>query len=432
MSLCITDVEEQAIFEEIGENPVESAGGFARNSKIRLSKFFDLLHGQLPPLRERIIQKAFMSLSGEGETPVKPSTLKECYNADAHPQVARGELNAADVHAEFLHTFSLLVHARSGCEDGLVHYSDFLEYYRIVSYTIDNDTWFELLLSKLWSVPEEISSPRGRVTPRSRADPDLQASPMAERKPPAFDGPSAYATGNSSRGETHRRFVRKLVDVDNGSPKASVADVSPITKSNIIFNETCSSELTEVILRLRSSVNRRGLKGWRSLEEHFHRYDGRKNGTIARLDWDRMHKNMGLGLSPEEREGLFKCLSQGRRDCAMDFVKCLRLVKVPLTDQQASQVTVLFQALQERDRDVVLPSVCKQMFAAKNTQPCMLGKRRPNDVQQEFCDVVDYFGNNGFDLDTFLDFFGIVAMCCADQDEFRLMTTAAFGLPMDG
>merc|ERR1719221_758786 len=111
---------------------------------------------------------------------------------------------------EFLDTFSLLAHVRGGCQNGQVAYSDFLAYYEVVSSTVDNDSFFELLLNRVWSVaptPSEGSTAAFAPPPRRRdgagrdSDPrrpavpvfDANDSPMKEPRPPAHNGPSTYA-----------------------------------------------------------------------------------------------------------------------------------------------------------------------------------------------------------------------------------------------
>lgn len=422
------DDEENAIFEAAGEQPAPGPRG--QPTKLRLTKFLDMLHGHLSPQREQAIERAFASLGGSAETFVSPSALREGFNVDNHPLVLKGELDPAYVHTEFLDTFSLLAHVRGGCVNGMVSFSDFLAYYKVVSSNIDNDAFFELLLSRLWTQGADSGFGHSQCSPRKGTN-EMNASPMAERRPPAFDGPSAYSTATEAQTQVHRRYLRKPA-VEEPVPveaPSNFAKVSPITKSNVMFTDAASTELNQVILRLRQAIARRGLKGWKMLVEHFNNSDSRKNGSIMRLDWERMQKSMGLGLSPEERESLFKRLSRDRRDGAMDYNQCLRLLKLNLNQRQVDLCSLLFDQLKEHDQEVVLTPIFKQCFDPRNTPMCMLGRKSAQQAKMEFAEAADFFGEvGGFDMEAFLDFFSMVAVLCEDQDEFQLMTTAAFGV----
>merc|ERR1712187_17318 len=200
------------------------------------------------------------------------------------------------------------------------------------------------------------------------------------------------------------------------------------TKSSIVFDERDHSELGTVISRLRESVAKRLFKGWLMLADKFAQYDHRKNGGIMRLDFERLHKTLGLGLSPEERESLFKGLSTGRKDGAMDYRMCLSKLKTPLSGQRQVAVDDLFRAFQQ-DSDFVDSEHLKASFQPANSPVCLLKNKDPRQVSQEFCDAVDFFGGASMTPEVFNNFFSIVAAIFPSDDEFHLMTTAAFGLP---
>jgi len=203
---------------------------------------------------------------------------------------------------------------------------------------------------------------------------------------------------------------------------------SPITKSAIVFDESGTTELTVVCSRLRSSLARRGLKGWRSLIERFQNYDNRRNGTIMRQDWERLNKTMGLGLSPEEREILFKTLSLNRKDGAMDYNACLRQLKNTLPPRRQQLVADLYECLKDED-DTVNTQKMKQCFNPRNSPMCMLGNKDPQSAAAEFFEALDYFSDNGrFDPQGFADFFAMVSAVHEEEYEFGLMTGASFGL----
>jgi hypothetical protein len=337
----------------------------------------------------------------------------------------------------------------------MVTFADFLAYYEVVSATTENDAFFNLMMNRLWLLPVEaweeprqnghsMYSPRGK-SPRGKVSVyEAPQSPMAEPRPPTQSGPSVYSTVvTSPRGvqatESHRRFLRKEPQVPtDAAPLMSMApnpnsQFSPITKSSIVFDEEAVSEISEVCNRLRASLARRGLKGWRALLERFQMYDHRRNGSIMRMDWERMHKTLGLGLSPEERELLFKTLSINRRDGAMDYRACLRQLKNTLPPRRQELVAALYEHLKDEGSDSVNGQTMKSFFDARNSPMCMLGRKDTREATAEFYEAIDYFSSSGsFDPMAFADFFAMISGIHEEDHEFGLIATAAFGLPLQG
>jgi len=426
--LAFRHAEEVSIFE---------ACGSASGGKIAVPRFLQLLHGELNPQRMSVVDRAFAAVGGTPGDPtstVTPATLKDHFAAQAHPLVLRGQLEPGYVLAEFLDTFSQLAHVVGGCENGLVSYTDFVAYYEVMSSTIDNDTLFDLILQRVWNVPAKAPQDGPKeawgdapVSPRRTVvDTEHPPSPMASRKPPTFDGPSAYARpirqdqeppSSESAMHSHRRFGRS-----DGPPT-----VSPITKSSIVFNEKGNDALGQVIDKLRSSIALRGLRGWMGIVQRFQHYDYRRNGTVMRLDWQRLHKSLGLGLSSEEQDLLFKAMSQIKKGAAMDYVECLRMLRGELPQDRAVEVERLFQAI---NGGAPIPSgLLKSCFQASSAPNHLLRKKDASSAGQEFNEVVDFFSQGAdFDVDKFEEFFAMVSAVHEDDDEFRLMTTSAFGI----
>jgi len=211
---------------------------------------------------------------------------------------------------------------------------------------------------------------------------------------------------------------------------APVSGCSPITKSSVVFDETdSSSAMGKVINAFRLSLAKRGLRGWKMLAEKFLDYDHRRNAGIMRLDFDRLNKTMGLGLSPDERDVLFKGLSKGRKDGAMDYRVCLRNLKGNLPEVRRAPVESLFDTLAQGASSVDKEDF-KNMFHPESTPACVLGRKAPRDAFQEFGDAVEYFVRaSQLDFDAFEDFFLMISAIHPEEDEFHMMTTAAFGLP---
>lgn len=409
--------EEASIFEACGK--------YLENGRIQVQKFLDLLHGDMPACREAVIERAFAALGGnpaDENSVINPAVLKEYFRAEAHPAVVQGQVSAAALLQEFLDTFSLLAHLRGGCQNGMASFSDFYAYYKVVSTTIENDNLFELIMDRLWlddAVDESDAAPNSPTAraPDQSAMPVYGAPPSPPRRAPR-DEPS----------EPRNRFSRN--DPTAAQVQTTTQARSPLMASSIKFEEACSGELDAVLYRLRDSVARRGLRGWCSLVQRFQHYDNRRNGTVMRLDWERLHKTLGLGLAPDDREVLFRSFSMHRKDGFMDYISCLGYLKGHLTEKRQAWVRRLFNALDNGTGAEEVSAVSlKSCFDPQNAPPVLLTRKDAAQVGQEFRDAVDFFGaGQGFDAEAFEDFFSMVSTVYPEDDVFRLMTTAAFGV----
>lgn len=435
--------EEAKIFEACGQGPHPGVQGA---SVISVPKFLNALNSDMTPARLAVVEKVWTALGGDlsdEKSSVTPSALKDRIACEQHPQVMRGECEPGPILAEFLDTFSLLAYVRGGCENGTVTFGDILAYYEVVSSTIENDAFFNLMMTRLWLLPSEAwgEEPVEQDSQDPQTSPRMKVfdskSPMAEPRPPVQTGPSVYNTAPLSPGrnvevsESHRRFLRKEPQVDQQQQQMAgnpLSQFSPITKSSIIFDEAGSSEISVVCGRMRVGIARRGLKGWRALLDRFENYDNRRNGTILRLDWERLNKTLGLGLAPEERETLFRTLSMNRKDGAMDYMACLRQLKNTLPPRRQALVGALYEHLKEEGEFVSIETM-KDLFDARNSPMCMLTKKDPQQATMDFFEALDYFSKDGtFDPQGFADFFAMVSAVHEEDYEFSLMTGAAFGL----
>lgn len=79
--------------------------------------------------------------------------IKQSYNAKKHPDVIKGKKTEEEVLAEFLDTFELH-HAMKHPDDrdGKVTLAEFTEYYSHISCSIDNDQYFELMITNAWNL----------------------------------------------------------------------------------------------------------------------------------------------------------------------------------------------------------------------------------------------------------------------------------------
>jgi len=109
--------------------------------------------GEMTPIRKALVKKAFDKLDQNKNGVIEIDDIKACYNAKCHPEVRSGKKKEDEVLAEFLDTFELhhsLKHPEE--KDRKINVREFMEYYNNVSCSIDNDQYFELMITNAWNL----------------------------------------------------------------------------------------------------------------------------------------------------------------------------------------------------------------------------------------------------------------------------------------
>jgi len=109
--------------------------------------------GEMNNYRKALVKRAFEKLDRNGNGVVELDDIKGFYNAKQHPEVRSGKKTEDDVLSEFLDTFQLHHSLKNPNErDSQVTFKEFVEYYNNVSASIDNDEYFELMMTNAWNL----------------------------------------------------------------------------------------------------------------------------------------------------------------------------------------------------------------------------------------------------------------------------------------
>ena len=103
--------------------------------------------------RASLCKRAFAKMDTDGSGELGISDIKSVFNASKHPDVISGKKTEDEVLFEFLDTFEA---HHSDCvddkRDGTVTMNEWLEYYNNVSMSIDDDRYFELMMTRAWNL----------------------------------------------------------------------------------------------------------------------------------------------------------------------------------------------------------------------------------------------------------------------------------------
>lgn len=115
--------------------------------------------GEMTPMRKALVKKAFNKLDANGNQIIEIDDIKKFYNAKQHPDVKSGKKTEEEVLSEFLDTFELHHSLKNPNEkDRKINIKEFNEYYNNVSASIDNDQYFELMITNAWNLNNQSHS----------------------------------------------------------------------------------------------------------------------------------------------------------------------------------------------------------------------------------------------------------------------------------
>ena len=128
---------------------------------ISYDEFLRMVVGEMNQPRRTLVKRAFDKIDRNKNGIVEIDDIKDVYNAKNHPDVKLGKKTEEEVLSEFLDTFEqhyALNHP--GSRDKKITFDEFIEYYNNISMSIEDDRYFELMITNAWNL-NNVSYQRG-------------------------------------------------------------------------------------------------------------------------------------------------------------------------------------------------------------------------------------------------------------------------------
>lgn len=132
------------------------------SGEVSYDEFLRAVRGPMNNFRKALVSQAFRKLDKDGSGIVDMNDIKGVYDAKNHPDVKQGKRSEEDVLGDFLETFEMhhSIVDETG-RDQQITMEEFEEYYNNVSMSIDDDKYFELMMTNAWKLGGEGPKSKG-------------------------------------------------------------------------------------------------------------------------------------------------------------------------------------------------------------------------------------------------------------------------------
>ena len=114
------------------------------DGKISYDEFLVGIRGDMTDRRIKLVMMAYKKLDRDGSGLVELNDIAAAYDVTQHPKFKTGEMSKNDILSEFMAQWDKNV------RDNKVTTDEFIDYYRDVSASIDEDDYFELMIRNAW------------------------------------------------------------------------------------------------------------------------------------------------------------------------------------------------------------------------------------------------------------------------------------------
>lgn len=132
------------------------------DGQVDYEEFLRTIRGDMNDFRKQLVFRAFDIMDKDKSGIIDIHDIAGVYSAKKHPDVIAGRKTEDEVLFEFLDTFEL--HHSPNADDkrdGRVSKAEWLEYYQNVSMSIDDDRYFELMMTKAWNLDGQRVTKKG-------------------------------------------------------------------------------------------------------------------------------------------------------------------------------------------------------------------------------------------------------------------------------
>ena len=344
----------------------------------------ELLRGVRGPMnsfRRNLVTKAWNKLNRDGNDVINIEDIRGVYDPRNHPDVRSGKKTQEEVLNEFLETFELHhnISDRAGMDHNVTR-EEFDEYYNNVSASVDDDRYFDLMITNAWklngpdvkreawsnSASAQEFSGRGAAGQRARPPQGASAAPYG-----VSDAPTDYSTS-----------LRPSTGAQRADP-VPTAGVSTYGAAR-----TGGRQVSDLMQAFREKLLSRGARGLIGLARSFKIMDDNDNKSLEWSEFSKALRDYRLDMDETDSRALFNYFDASH-DGTVDYEEFLHRIRGPMNDARKRLVARAFQKLDKNGNGVVELDDIRGVYNAKHHPDVKAGKKTEDEVLGEFLDTFE-------------------------------------------
>ena len=407
INLHITEKDAKLLFSD-----------FSQNSKINYSKFLSaLVDNSLNERRENIVKEAFQRLDTENCGVVNISDVKSLFNSKNSPLVREGYLTEEEFYNNFMETFQTHHNIFRSAKIKKVNFEEFLDYYKYVSITIEDDYLFEETLIFCWKLSKSKiahAGPKDNIK-KIIGNPELEV-------------PNETEISKNISLEGKNRTAKKYYPASRETPYGiddEATDYSNLLHPKGDLNGIKLNKNEDPMSILRKRVFARGPRSIMSLRRTFMLYDEDKNNKLSFKEFTKFIKDYRLDVTDEEKKKIFKIFDKDNSD-TIDYKELVQGLIGEMNNYRAKIIEQVFEKLdKEKDGKVSFDTIINSYDPYKHPQ-VLNGERNAQEVLCRFIDLFEYHfnllnpdkDNEEITKEEFMEFYNYISACLSDDKYF--------------
>jgi Ca2+-binding EF-hand superfamily protein len=120
---------------------------------VSIEEVLKTMIGEMTQNRRNLIERVFKMLDRKSEGLISADEIKDSFVASRHPDVLTRKKTEDEILTEFLDTFEEFCYfIKPAQKEGKVALNDLVQYYNCISASIEDDTYFDLMITNTWNL----------------------------------------------------------------------------------------------------------------------------------------------------------------------------------------------------------------------------------------------------------------------------------------
>ena len=426
----MSEADLQLVFNFIDRN---------RGGTIDYDEFLRALRGPMNNFRKALVNQAFAKLDVDRSGQIDINDIKQFYNAKGHPEVRSGRKSEEEVLGEFLETFEMH-HNVLGGNDRIITMEEFQEYYNNVSASIDNDQYFELMMSNTWKLTEPPAYTKNKAWTNKDQEGEAPARAAPPRRPETNQAARPASRQSEPREEAKAPTLgaaKRPTKLKSGAPPRSPPPTEQ-PSAGATGAPLRGGSVEALLDRFRTKLAARGTRGILGLARQFKIMDDDNSKNLSLEEFRKACKDYRVDIADGELDQLYRAFDRDRSG-SVDYDELLRGLRGPMNSNRRALVGMAWDKLNKDGSEFIDIDDVRGVYDPTNHPDVRSGKKTADDVLNEFLETFELHHNLGdrsqmdhrVSREEFDEYYNNVSASVDDDRYFELMMNNAWKLKGD-